>query len=68
MRKIDDQAYKDGGAAFNKGKSLRQLMEMLFAEPEKEEERPNWQEREIKTNSTMLGYADAFIFFMRSKR
>lgn len=64
MKQIDDQAYKDGGAAFNKGKTLRSVVELMMV---KKEEEKDWQQTETFFNSYALGFADALLAKLRSK-
>lgn len=65
MNKIDEQGYKDGGAAFNKGKSLRSIVEARHAMHQGKHE--NWREVEDYQESFELGFADALLTKLRNK-
>jgi hypothetical protein len=63
MKQIDEQGYKDGGAAFHKGKTLRSLFEARFAamSPAKEGEQKDWDKVQDYQKSFEIGFADALL-------
>lgn len=66
MKQIDEEAYKAGGAAFVKGKTLHSLFELVLEELNKP-----YQERAEKENfhnSYFLGFADALLNKLRNIR
>lgn len=65
--KIDDQGYKDGGAAFRKGEMLRSLMDKMVAEMHQQMDQDKMKERENYHMSSFLGFADALIERLRSR-
>ena len=69
MMKIDEQGYKDGGAAFAKGKTLRWLLEQKNAADEligySSDDRIK---RFDYVESVELGFADAVLAKLRSIR
>lgn len=67
MRRIDEQSYKEGGAAFNKGKSIRWLMEQRIAAMAISGS-GDWQEMQSKQESLELGFADALLNKLRNIR
>jgi hypothetical protein len=69
MKKIDEEAYKAGAAAFQKGKSLRWLMEQRLASQASPPYAENdWQAAETKQQSLELGFADAVLNKLRNLR
>lgn len=69
MKTIDEQGYKDGGAAFNKGKTLRSVLEARFAAmaPAKEGEQKDWIKVQDYQESFELGFADALLVKLRAR-
>jgi len=74
MDKLDTVAYEAGRKAFNKGASLRSLVEpmMARANAEKETKTPlDWKKREAEVSAEMslaLGFADALCDKIRGIR
>lgn len=68
---IDEQGYKDGGAMFNKGRTLRQLFEAAQVkreEAEKTKTSEMWEAHEKYAMGMFLGFADALITKLRTER
>lgn len=65
--KIDEQGYKDGGAAFRKGKTLHNLFTAMLAEEETTKEHEARRQREDYWQSYGIGYADAFLEKLRAR-
>lgn len=67
MKQIDEQGYKDGGAAFAKGKSLRQLIEPAMASVQNPDPKADWQADENYHQSVFLGFSDALLTKLRAR-
>lgn len=69
MKQINEQGYKDGGAAFSKGKTLRNIMDAKIAMQKKndDEDGKNWRENENYQQSFELGFADALLAKLRTR-
>ena len=67
MKQINEQGYKDGGAAFAKGKTLRSLIEKRIELHKSEHTNENWQTAEDYQQSFELGFADALLTKLRSR-
>lgn len=65
MEKIDEQGYKDGQTAFEKGKTLRSLIEIRIALQESKSEK--WIKEEDYQQSFELGFADALLTKLRRR-
>lgn len=73
--KIDNKFFQDGREAFNRGVSLRDIVEHVnklktdatpLSAPDNESEgEPAWKRAEREAASVILGYADAFVEVIR---
>lgn len=75
--KIDNKFFRDGREAFNRGVSLRDIVEHvnklktdadatpLSAPDDGSEGEPAWKRAEREASSVILGYADAFVEVIR---
>lgn len=64
--KIDDTAYNEGRKAFKRGNTLKELVGMMVPTEEQEKD-PEFKygEHQNAGMSRMLGFADAFLEFVR---
>lgn len=69
MKQIDEEGYKAGGAAFQKGKTLRNVVEVMIAKMKEADEDPksDWKKAEAFFNSYAIGFADALLAKLRSR-
>lgn len=68
MKQIDEQGYKDGGAAFNKGKSLRSVIEAkIAAHNATHDKQEDYAKAEDYQMSYEIGFADALLSVLRRR-